>query len=107
MSEARAAHQLGNGPFLNADRIRPCLPDTRCQQSAWKTNILLTPIGMFFIRSPNLFPPKGVLLMTMISMEQVAVPAAFPITCRESLGVQRSRRARHYDRASHVRRPLT
>ena len=37
--------------------------------------------------------PEGVKLMTMISMEQEAVPAALPTTYREVLGATRYRRA--------------
>ena len=37
--------------------------------------------------------PEGVKLMTMISMEQEAVPAALPTTYRQLLGATRYRRA--------------
>ena len=37
--------------------------------------------------------PQGVKFMTMISMEQEAVPAAFPTTYRQILGATRYRRA--------------
>ena len=40
---------------------------------------------MFSIRSPILLP-EGVKVMTVISMEQEAVPAGFPTTYRQALG---------------------
>ena len=58
-----------------------------------RRNLLLTDGKVFPIRSPHPVPLDGVKLMTMISMEQEAVPAGLPTTYRQALGATRYRRA--------------
>jgi hypothetical protein len=79
---AALARQVHSAPFVRIRQARN--PSEEFTVDRWE-NVLYT-------FSPSC-SPEGVKLMTMISMEQEAVPAALPTTYRQVLGATRYRRA--------------